>query len=48
MAGPSYPAIPLSGPYAYNQQFAAVIPMLTIVCRKCGFTIFHNINALGV
>ena|SRR5208282_327451 len=27
---------------------SGVLPMLSIVCKNCGYTMFHNLNNLGV
>lgn len=37
--------IPASVPAAY---FPAIVPALQIVCKNCGYTMFHNLNTLGL
>jgi hypothetical protein len=31
-----------------NRQPTGVLPMLSLVCKNCGNTIFHNLNVLGI
>ena len=38
---------PTANVVAY-QQAIGVIPLLGIVCKNCGYSIFHNLNVLGV
>jgi predicted nucleic-acid-binding Zn-ribbon protein len=44
----SRPGIPMFAPIVANQQATGVIPLLGIVCKNCGYAIFHNLNVLGV
>jgi hypothetical protein len=37
--------IPAATPHAYSP---AQILLLQIVCRVCGYTMFHNLNILGL
>jgi len=37
--------IPASAPPAW---FQAAIPALQIVCKNCGYTMFHNLHTLGL
>jgi hypothetical protein len=48
MAQPALPPLPLGGQYFYNSQPAALLSVLSIVCKNCGYSIFHNMGILGV
>jgi len=37
--------IPATAPSAW---FPASIPAIQIVCKNCGYTMFHNLNTLGL
>jgi len=37
--------IPANVPSAW---FPAAIPAIQIVCKNCGYTMFHNLNTLGL
>src|SRR5713226_7521601 len=39
--------IPLTT-YVIKPQSGGLLNLLTIVCKNCGNTIFHNLNVLGV
>ncbi len=34
--------------YFVKQQSGGILPMLAVVCKNCGNTIFHNLNVLGI
>jgi hypothetical protein len=40
------PALP-TGSYRYTQQPTGFISTLSLVCKNCGFMIFHNMDVLG-
>jgi predicted nucleic-acid-binding Zn-ribbon protein len=42
--------IPLIGPPAstLHSYFPGQIALLQIVCKNCGYTMFHNLSALGL
>ncbi len=46
------PLAPASGPIfprtSEYDQASGFIPLLGIVCKKCGFSMFHNLDVLGV
>ncbi len=45
----SRPGLPfLQGNYVWTAQPNSSIRVLAIVCTNCGYTIFHNLNALGL
>lgn len=46
MAQPSLPPMQLHARYSYNTAYGPVISMLSIVCKNCGYTLFHNMNVL--
>jgi ribosomal protein S27AE len=46
MAQPSLPPIQFQTRYSYNRQSGPVISMLSIVCKNCGYTMFHNMGIL--
>jgi len=49
MASHFLPPVPRGGGYSYNmQQPTGLLPMLSIVCKNCGYTMFHNMNILGI
>ncbi len=48
MAKPSLPPLPLPGRITYRTQPTAFISVLSIVCKTCGYTMFHNMEVLGV
>ena len=38
-------SVPATLPHAY---FPAQIMVLQVVCKNCGYTMFHNLNVLGL
>jgi predicted nucleic-acid-binding Zn-ribbon protein len=44
------PVTPLQGVPAATPQayFPGFIPAIQIVCKNCGYIMFHNLNALGL
>ncbi len=38
--------LPTSGNYVYTQEPTGFLAVLSLVCKNCGYLIFHNIDAL--
>lgn len=39
---------PPTGNYVWSGQTTGSISVFAVVCTNCGYTIFHNLNALGL
>ena len=35
-------------PWVYTQQPTGILSVLGVVCKKCGYTMFHNMAILGL
>jgi hypothetical protein len=46
MAHWSPTAYPTQSRYSFNQEFGPYMSLLSIVCKNCGYTMFHNMNIL--